>query len=264
MDDNIKNLREAQQQSGAQKSENAQTDETESVDVGVSSREKQREEARNEPIAPREDVLTDDLSDQMSDPMMGEDFSDVVIEDFGKNKKTPLKKLMKISKKLKLRMAKDAFVEDDPAAFTDLLREVRALATHEFSQSEVDMLHSFRSELDLLKKRAKKSVSKTELTPFEINKVDLIVEKIIDVQETLLESDLPFVIEDTGGLEDTEDGLANLEDLDESIIDPTDQEQLLDDEIYLVEIEEEEADNYTRWSEPILQLIAVRDPKKLK
>ena len=75
---------------------------------------------------------------------------------------------------------------------------------------------------------------------------------------------LVFVIEDTNGVEDGEDGLSNIEELDESMIDPTDQEQLLDDEIYLVEIEEEEADDYTRWSEPILQLIAVRDPKILK
>ncbi len=264
MDENIKNLREAQQQSGAQKSDTAQSDETESVDVQVSSREKVQEETRGASLVKREDTLKDELTDPMSDPMTGEEFSDGVVEDVRKKKKTPLKNLMAISKKLKLRMAKEAFVEDDPAAFTDLLREVRALATHDFTQSEVDMLHSFRTELELLKKRAKKSVSKTELTPFEINKVDTVVEKIIDVQEVLLESDLPFVIEDTSGLEDTEDGLANLEDLDESIIDPTDQEQLLDDEIYLVEIEEEEADDYTRWTEPILQLIAVRDPKKLK
>ena len=263
MDENIKNLREAQQQSGAQKNDSTQTDETDSVDVQVASKEKQKEE-RNRAVVAREDTLKDDLSDQMSDPMRGEEFSDTVIEELGPKKKTPLKKLMTISKKLKLRMAQDAFVEDDPAAFTELLREVRALAAHDFTQAEVDMLHSFRSELDLLRKRAKKSASQTELTPFEINKVDTIVEKIIDVQEILLESDLPFVIEDTGGLEDTEDGLANLEDLDESIIDPTDQEQLLDDEIYLVEIEEEEADDYTRWTEPILQLIAVRDPKKIK
>ena len=212
MDENIKNLREAQQQSGSQKNENTQPDETDSVDVQVASNEKQEEKSRNESFAQREDALKDDLADPMSDPMMGEEFSDVVVEDAGTKKKTPLKKLMVISKKLKLRMAKEAFVEDDPAAFTDLLREVRALAAHDFSQAEVDMLHSFRTELELLRKRAKKSASETELTPFEINKVDTIVEKIIDVQETLLESDLPFVIEDTSGLEDTEDGLANIED----------------------------------------------------
>ena len=264
MDENIKNLREAQQQSGSQKNDSAQTEETDAVDVQVASKEKQKEEGRSRSVVAREDTLKDGLRDQMSDPMRGEELSDTVVEELGPKKKTPLKKLMAISKKLKLRMAKDAFVEDDPAAFTDLLREMRALAAHDFTQAEVDMLHSFRAELELLRKRAKKSVSKTELTPFEINKVDIIVEKIIDVQEILLESDLPFVIEDTAGLEDTEDGLANLEDLDESIIDPTDQEQLLDDEIYLVEIEEEEADDYTRWTEPILQLIAVRDPKKIK
>lgn len=264
MDENIKNLREAQQQSGAQKNENSQKEDSEAVEVQVSTRENVEEEAQNEPLLQREDTLKDELTDPLSDPMEGEEFSDGVIEEESTKKKTPLKKLMVISKKLRLRMAKDAFVEDDPAAFTDLLREVRTLATHDFTQAEVDMLHGFRTELELLKKRAKKSVSKTELTPFEINKLDTVVEKIIDVQEVLLESDLPFVIEDTGGLEDGEDGLANLEDLDESIIDPTDQEQLLDDEIYLVEIEEEEADDYTRWTEPILQLIAVRDPKKIK
>ena len=263
MDENIKNLREAQQQSGSQQSDNNQSDETDSVDVQVVAKEAQKESSSAQ-TAQRQDALRDVLTDQMSDPMSGEELSDVVVEDLGNKKKTPLRKLMVISKSLNLRMAKEAFVEDDPAAFTDLLREVRALATKDFTEAEVDMLHSFRTELDLLRKRAKKSVSQTELTPFEINKVDTIIEKIINLQEVLLESDAPFVIEDTSGLEDTDDGLANIEDLDESIIDPTDQEQLLDDEIYLVEIEEEEADDYTRWTEPILQLIAVRDPKKLK
>ena len=167
MDENIKNLREAQQQSGAQKNENGSTDDTEAVEVQISSREQVEEEARNEPLVQREDTLKDDLSDQIADPMMGEELSDSVVKEGEPKKKTPLKKLMVISKKLKLRMAKDAFVEDDPAAFTDLLREVRALATHDFTQSEVDMLHGFRTELELLKKRAKKSASKTELTPFE-------------------------------------------------------------------------------------------------
>lgn len=261
MDENVKNLREAQQQSGSQNNDSVQNEETESVDVQVASIEKE-EISQTKNIAVREDVLKNGVEDAIADPMMGEEFSDVVLEQ-KKSKKTPLRKLMKISKKMRLRLAKEAFEEDDPAAFTGLIREVRALATQDYSEAEVDVLHSFRKELDLLKKRAKKSVSETELTPFEIMKVDTVVEKIIHVQEILLESDLPFVIEDTSAVEDGEGDLSNLENLDESIIDPGDQEQLLDDEIYLVEIQEEEADDFTRWSEPILQLIAVRDPKEL-
>ena len=134
MDENIKNLREAQQQSGANQNESSQTDETESVDVQVVSQEKQKEDIGNDSIVQREDALRDDISDPISDSMMGEEYSDEVVKDVGNKKKTPLKKLMSISKKLKLRMANDAFVEDDPAAFTELLREVRALAALVFHQ----------------------------------------------------------------------------------------------------------------------------------
>ena len=261
MDENIKNLREAQQQSGTQKNDSTPQEETESVDVQVLSAEKQEEQSQRLAIAQREDVIKNGLEDAIVDPMMSEGLADVVEHE--NPKKTPLRKLMKISRKLGLKMARDAFEEDDPAAFTALIREVRGLAAQDYSEAEVDVLHSFRKELNLLRKRAKKSESETELTPFEITKVDTVVEKIINVQEILLESDLPFVIEDTSDVEDGEGDISNLENLDASIIDPTDQEQLLDDEIYLVEIEEEEADDYTRWSEPILQLIAVRDPKEL-
>jgi hypothetical protein len=262
MDENIKNLREAQQQSGTQKNDSSPQEDTESVDVQVLSAEKQEEESQRLAIAQREDVIKNGLEDAIVDPMMNEGLADVVVEQ-ETPKKTPLRKLMKISRKLGLKMARDAFEEDDPAAFTALVREVRGLATQDYSEAEVDVLHSFRKELNLLRKRAKKSISETELTPFEITKVDTVVGKIINVQEILLESDLPFIIEDTNDVDDGEGDISNLENLDASMIDPTDQEQLLDDEIYLVEIEEEEADDYTRWSEPILQLIAVRDPKEL-
>ena len=88
--------------------------------------------------------------------------------------------------------------------------------------------------------------------------------KIIDVQEVLVESDLPFVLDDIGDVEEGEGDLSRIEDLEEDVISPGDPEQLLDEDIYLVEIEEEEASDYQRWSEPVLQLIAVRDPKKVE
>ena len=81
-----------------------------------------------------------------------------------------------------MRTAKDAFGEDDPAAYTELLRDVRALATKEYTDAEVELLHGFRFELNLMRKRAKKSMAETELTPFEITKLDTVVEKIINVQ----------------------------------------------------------------------------------
>ena len=80
MDENIKNLREAQQQSGSQKNDSAQTEETDAVDVQVASKEKQKEEGRSRSIVAREDTLKDGLRDQMSDPMRGEELSDTVVE----------------------------------------------------------------------------------------------------------------------------------------------------------------------------------------
>jgi hypothetical protein len=137
------------------------------------------------------------------------------------------------------------------------------LATKEYTDAEIELLQGLRLELSLLKKRAKRSSAETKLTPFEITKLDTVVEKIINVQEILVESDLPFVLEDTSSLDSGEGDLTNLKDLEDDMIAPADQEQLLDGDIYLVEVIEEEADDYTRWTEPILQLIAVRDPKEL-
>jgi hypothetical protein len=263
MEENIKNLRDAQQQTGSNsKNEQPSADEPE-VEVDVSTREERKASEEVVQLSGREDSMSSSMVDVLVDPISNEELSDGVLHTEKKNKK-PLRKLLNISKRLRLRTAKDAFAEDDHAAYTELLRDVRALATKEYTEAEVELLHGFRLELNLLRKRAKKSMAETELTPFEITKLDTVVEKIINVQEILVESDLPFVLEDTSAVQSGEGDLANLDDLDEDMIDPGDQEQLLGDDIYLVEVVEEEADDYTRWTEPILQLIAVRDPKELK
>ena len=264
MDENIKNLRDAQQETNKQTKDNTKQESNE-VDVQVDLNEQRHFVQEEEEFSGGMDVLQDQVLDVLSDPMAQEELMDQVVDvEEPSTKKTPLQKLLQISKSLRLRYAQEALVEDDPAAFTHLLREVRSLATREYTESDLDLLVGFQKEVGLMKGRVKKSQSETELTVHEVDKIEAVVEKIVKVQEILIESDLPFILEDTSDIEDEEADLSNIESLGSDIIDPTDQEQLMDDEIYLVEIQEEEADDYTRWTEPILQLIAVRDPKKLK
>ena len=264
MDENIKNLRAAQQETSKQ-TRDTTTDESNEVDVQVGLNEQILPVQEEEDFSGGMDVLQDYVGDVLSDPMAQEELMDQVVDvEESTQKKTPLNKLLQISKILGLHYSQEALVDDDPAAFTQLLREVRGLAVREYTESDLDLLLNFQKEVGAMKDRVKKSKSETELTTHEVDKLEAVIEKIVNVQEILIDSDLPFILEDTSGLEDEEVDLSNLESMDSDIIDPTDQEQLMDDEIYLVEIQEEEADNYTRWTEPILQLIAVRDPKKLK
>lgn len=275
MDENIKNLREAQQQQkGSQKREPSSPEENE-VDVEVSVREAVDSSEEMAPLVGREDSIVDPMGESIADPLSAEQMADPIMEmrveadtadeiAAPKKNKTPMKKLINLSKKLTFRFAKDAFEEDDPAAYTALMREMRGRVTHDFSEADLELMYRFREELRKLWKRAKKSVSDTELSPFEITELNKVVDKLIDVQEIMTESDLPFVLDDVSDVEEGEGNLSRIEDMEEDIISPSDQEQLLDDDIYLVEIEEEEADDFTRWSEPILKLIAVRDPKKVE
>jgi hypothetical protein len=263
MEENIKNLRDAQQQTGANSNNESPVVEEHEVEVDVSTSEERETHEGLEPLKGREDALSSNIEDEIFDPIVQEEIADGVVKTDKQKNPKPLRKILKISKRLRLRTAKDAFGEDDPAAYTELLRDVRALATKEYTDAEIELLQGLRLELSLLKKRAKRSSAETKLTPFEITKLDTVVEKIINVQEILVESDLPFVLEDTSSLDSGEGDLTNLKDLEDDMIAPADQEQLLDGDIYLVEVIEEEADDYTRWTEPILQLIAVRDPKEL-
>ena len=280
MDENIKNLREAQQQQKSAQNNDPSVAEEHEVDVDVTTREGGQHTKEGATFTGREDSISDSIGDGLADPISEEQFRDPLtdtyaktdsdmetendIETSPKTNKTPMRKLIKIAKNLKLKFGKDAFEDDDPAAYTGLLREMRAMVTHDFSEADIDQLQRFREELRKLWKRAKKSVSDTELSPFEITELDKVVTKIIDIQEVLVESDLPFVLDDIGDVEEGEGDLSRIEDLEENVISPGDQEQLLDEDIYLVEIEEEEATDYQRWSEPVLQLIAVRDPKKVE
>ena len=267
MEENVKAFREAQDQSKNNQKQEETENEPPAVDVMQHSELETITES--EEVGTRLDAIPDAIQENLQDTLGTEEFTDTMIEEpkaskkQKKKNKPPLLKLLTISKSLGLIFAKEAFMEDDPAALGMMMREIRGLATADSDESFVDLLHRFRTELAKVHKRAKTSATDSELTAPEIFKVDKVLSKVLEIHETLLESDLPFILEDVGDAEDGDGNLENLEDMDESVIDPADQEQLLDDEIYLIEIEEEEADDYTRWTEPILELIAVKKARKL-
>ena len=273
MEENVKAFREAQDQSKNNRVQEEVENEQPVTDV-MQSATFDTDEVVNDKITERLDSIPDAMEEEIQDPLRGEGLTDSMVDDdqsaFEESKsksqgtqKTPLIKLLAVTKKLRMRFAEDAFVDDDPAALGYVFREIRELATAQTDEPFLDLLYRFREELLKLHKRAKKSVSDSELTAPEIFKVEKVLSKVITVHETLTESDLPFILEDVGNVDEGEGDLTNIEDMDESIIDPADQEQLLDEDIYLVEIEEEEADDYTRWTEPVLELIAVRKARKL-
>ena len=259
MEENIKAFREAQDQS---KQHNRETPSQEPPDVDVMQevQERQKDENRERLVPQKDESISSSVQDSMGDTLEEEELQDGMRA----KKATPLKKLISVSQKLGLTFAREAFVEDDPAAFTELLRQTRELVVEDFEEPEIALLESLQAEIGKVHKRAKKSESSSELSAPEIVKFQKVLARVLEVHQTIFESDLPFVLDDIGDVEDGEGNLENLEEMDEEMIDPADQEQLLDDEIFLVEIEEEEGDDYERWSQPILELIAVREGKCIK
>ena len=121
MDENIKNLREAQQQQkGSQNREPSSTEEND-VDVDVSVREAVEPAEETSPLTGREDSIADSMGEAMTDPLAKEQFSDPLMKEKStaevgdsksletegaapKKNKTPMKKLVSISQKLKFRV----------------------------------------------------------------------------------------------------------------------------------------------------------------
>ena len=95
-------------------------------------------------------------------------------------------------------------------------------------------------------------------------KLESVLQRLINVQNLLQESDLPFVIDRDEEPSDGDVKIEHVEELDDFYIDPNDKEALLDDEIFKVVIEEEEVDGYTHWSQPILQLLKVGKANSLR
>ena len=287
METATKNFREAQKQSVNENQKANQQEEEVETDVMVE--QMVREEVYSvteEGQAAREDSIQEDFKDPVSDPMedtlssesqssstaeVPQVLSEEVFkgepaaeEEIVKPKRTPLRKLIQISRKLGLKHATDAFRDDDPHALKQLTQDIRKLATQELEESQIDMLESFQTELSLMRKRVKKSTSKTDLSVHEVMKLEKVLQRLVNVQNLLQESDLPFVVERDEEPDDDDIKIDDIEELDDFYIDPNDKAALLDDEVFKVIIEEEEVDGYTHWTEPVLQLLKERKAKNLR